>query len=296
MENQSNNEVLEKKIVLLETEIKHLRNDLNLTRTEYENSMNSYLDIVSNMEKKILERTKDLGKLHETIEAKSRELQLMLDSSPEMIFYIDRVQKYVRVNNQFAKTVGMRAQEIVGKTHDELFGSDAECFISDIAMVIQTGKPVLNKKNILKTPEGQLSIAIDKIPNKDINENVTGVFGFAKDMTEFEKSENEKMELKKRIVRAEKLKAIGTLAGGIAHDFNNILGAILGYAQLAQLTASENEKVVGYVDQILVACDRAKDLIQQILAFSRQSKSEKMPINIAVIIKEVSSVRLGFCM
>jgi len=82
------------------------------------------------------------------------------------------------------------------------------------------------------------------------------------------------------------MEAIGTLAGGIAHDFNNILSAILGYAQLAQLNSSENPKVQGYIDQLYSAGERAKELVQQILAFSRQGKSEKVPVDIGLVVKE----------
>jgi CheY-like chemotaxis protein len=83
------------------------------------------------------------------------------------------------------------------------------------------------------------------------------------------------------------MEAIGTLAGGIAHDFNNILGAILGYAQLAELDLPENHRSREFIKQILSASERAKSLVGQILAFSRQSKLEKIPMDIGVVVKEV---------
>lgn len=82
------------------------------------------------------------------------------------------------------------------------------------------------------------------------------------------------------------MEAIGTLAGGIAHDFNNILGAILGYAEMAKddcLSGSVNPQDL---DQVIQAGHRAKDLIKQILAFSRQTKAQKIPLQAAKIVKD----------
>jgi len=96
----------------------------------------------------------------------------------------------------------------------------------------------------------------------------------------------EKKEVEFQLQHAQKMEAIGTLAGGIAHDFNNILGAIMGYAELAQLNFSGNPKVQRYIDQLFLASERAKSLVQQILSFSRQDKFEKIPIDISQLVKE----------
>ena len=106
-----------------------------------------------------------------------------------------------------------------------------------------------------------------------------GFRGLIKDMTD-------QKNLEIRLQMAHKMEAIGTLAGGIAHDFNNILSAILGYAQLAQMNSAENPKVQKYINRLYLASERAKKLVQQILVFSRQSKSEKRPADISVVIKE----------
>ena len=82
------------------------------------------------------------------------------------------------------------------------------------------------------------------------------------------------------------MEAIGTLAGGIAHDFNNILSVILGYVELARDQLSEKSAVSEDLGQVLLAGNRAKDLVSQILAFSRQAQSNLISLNPAVIIKE----------
>jgi two-component system cell cycle sensor histidine kinase/response regulator CckA len=82
------------------------------------------------------------------------------------------------------------------------------------------------------------------------------------------------------------MEAIGTLAGGIAHDFNNILAAMMGYAELASLDAPEGSKANMRWQEVLKAGLRARDLVQQILTFSRQSSQERKPVEIGPIVKE----------
>jgi CheY-like chemotaxis protein len=82
------------------------------------------------------------------------------------------------------------------------------------------------------------------------------------------------------------MEAIGTLAGGIAHDFNNILTAIIGYSELSYQSTSGNKKQQHYINQVLVGCERAKNLVNQILTFSRQTEHALQPMNVGPIIKE----------
>lgn len=78
---------LENKIFLLETQVKHLNNDLRLTREESETATTNYFEIYSKLETKVAGRTRDVKKLQKLLEQKARELELMLDSTPGMIFY-----------------------------------------------------------------------------------------------------------------------------------------------------------------------------------------------------------------
>lgn len=92
--------------------------------------------------------------------------------------------------------------------------------------------------------------------------------------------------LRRQLRQAQKLEAIGVLAGGIAHDFNNILAAIIGYTELSREELPEESPLRPNLDQILRAGLRAKDLVQQILACSRQMESERRPLPLQLIVKE----------
>jgi PAS domain S-box-containing protein len=111
--------------------------------------------------------------------------------------------------------------------------------------------------------------------------------GIVLDTSNRRDAEEEREQLVQKLQQAQKMEAIGTLAGGIAHDFNNILGAILGYAQLTQMQTAGDERVKGYVDNIFKASERAKGLVEQILIFTRQGKTKKIPGDIAIVLKEV---------
>jgi PAS domain S-box-containing protein len=115
---------------------------------------------------------------------------------------------------------------------------------------------------------------------------ITEYQALGKDVTDEILARNEKAELEKQLQKAQKMEAIGTLAGGIAHDFNNILGGIIGYTELVQDDVLPDTRTQHYLNQILKACHRAKDLIIQILTFSRQSPAERQPLRLSSIVKE----------
>ena len=110
--------------------------------------------------------------------------------------------------------------------------------------------------------------------------------GSAIDVTARKNAEAEKERLERELRQSQKMEAMGTLAGGIAHDFNNILGAILGYGELAQKATQEDSIVRGYVDNVMHAGGRAKALVERILAFSRSGVGERGPINVQAVIEE----------
>jgi PAS domain S-box-containing protein len=96
----------------------------------------------------------------------------------------------------------------------------------------------------------------------------------------------ERKQAEEALRQAQKMQAMGTLAGGIAHDFNNILTAILGYTELAMQDVQRDSVVWNNLQSAFIAGHRAKDLVQQILAFSRQTAVERTPVQLHLLIKE----------
>ncbi|MBL7174610.1 MAG: response regulator [Desulfobacteraceae bacterium] len=110
--------------------------------------------------------------------------------------------------------------------------------------------------------------------------------GCIRDITEQKKTEEEKKRLEAQLNQAQKMESIGFLARGIAHDFNIILGIILGYTELALGDVLKWSPASHYLKEVRKACLRARELVRQILALSRQSKQEMIQLKIDQIIKE----------
>ncbi|MRR37568.1 response regulator, partial [bacterium] len=129
-----------------------------------------------------------------------------------------------------------------------------------------------------------LESVISAIRDKD--GSITGIHGVSRDITERKHAEEEKRRLEDQLAHARKMESIGTMAGGIAHDFNNILSAIFGHAELALEDLSNHNKLIKHLKEVLKAGDRARDLVRQILAFSRKAESRYVPLELRKVIRE----------
>lgn len=111
-------------------------------------------------------------------------------------------------------------------------------------------------------------------------------WGVMREISERKQAETRQAKLEAQLRQAQKMEAIGTLAGGIAHDFNNILGAIIGYSELAALDLEETHPAQSHLAEVLRAGNRAKELVRQILTFSRQEEHERKPIHMQSVLDE----------
>ena len=112
----------------------------------------------------------------------------------------------------------------------------------------------------------------------------------ARDITERKRAEEERTRLEIHLRQVQKMEALGALAGGIAHDFNNILAIIMGYTDMAKLRSGEGSPIAGKLNEVLKATERAKQLVKQILAFSRRSEQQKTAVQLGAIVKEAMQI------
>lgn len=117
-------------------------------------------------------------------------------------------------------------------------------------------------------------------PVKDNKDNIISYVAVKRDITQHLLQENQ-------IRQSQKMQAIGTLAGGVAHDFNNILTAIMGYAELSQSRCDKDSLLYNNLSEIIRGADRAGQLVDQILKFSRQSEKNVSSLKLSLIVKEV---------
>jgi signal transduction histidine kinase/ActR/RegA family two-component response regulator len=176
--------------------------------------------------------------------------------------------------------LGKPIEDLLGKTMDELFPSDlAKEMIGDDLSVIRNGKPI----KVVEELSGR-TFETTKFPVLQPGKPPF-LAGFTIDITERKRADQQREKLEAQLRQAQKMEAIGTLAGGIAHDFNNILSVIIGNAELLKMTdISFSDR--GEVHHILSAAKRAKDLVRQILAFSRQGEQQKLLMSLKPVVKE----------
>jgi signal transduction histidine kinase len=110
--------------------------------------------------------------------------------------------------------------------------------------------------------------------------------GFMFDVTDKHQAEEELRRMERQLRQAQRLEAMGTLAGGIAHDFNNILGAILGYGEMALRGAPKGSRLQRDLDSIMTAGERGRALVDRVLAFSRSGLSERVSVHVEKVVRE----------
>ncbi|PWT88383.1 MAG: hypothetical protein C5B56_08830, partial [Proteobacteria bacterium] len=122
---------------------------------------------------------------------------------------------------------------------------------------------------------------------RDAEGRVVRWTGSSTDITDRKIAQDELLRLERQLRQAQRLEAMGTLAGGIAHDFNNILGAIIGYGEMALRGAKKDTRLWRDLDAIMSAGERGRALVDRILAFSRSGVGERVPVHVEAVVREV---------
>ncbi len=203
-----------------------------------------------------------------------------MEYTAESVIITDRDKKIILVNTGFEKISGYSRQEALGKTPAILrSGRHNESFYRNMHQTIYAGRTwkgdITNRRK-----DGTLFV---------VEATISPVFDEQGEITHFvsvRREVTEERQFEKVRERMQRLEAIGTLAGGIAHDFNNILVPIMGYTELCKDIVPPGSQLKQYLDQVLLAANRARELVRQILSFSRQAEREKVPLDIRLVVKE----------
>ncbi len=289
MINNRSNELylIEQENDILKTKLRQLQNELKMTQMEYNETNCKYLDIVNQLESKVIEKNEQLYSSQEIIRQKNDELQMMLDYAPALIFFKSSELTYNQVNQKFLSFFNLSPSDILNKTNKDL-PKHLRLFSEEHDLHVLTNRKASYRIiECITINEKNYYFSVDRVPITNKNDNVPGIICFAQDITEINAIEQEKSLLQSQLRQAQKIESLGTLASGIAHDFNNILAAIIGYAEMAGNTETNELNRKKYLDEVLNASFRAKDLIRQILTFSRKTETSFKPVDIVAIIEEV---------
>jgi PAS domain S-box-containing protein len=202
----------------------------------------------------------------------------LFDLSPQAIALTElETGKLADVNNMFCELTKYSQEEIIGKTTTEvgLYSDDDRTrFIKEL----QTSGEVNGLEMDFKAKNGGVLNAL-------MFARVIRISGESFILTIF-LNVTEQKRLQAQLQKAQKMESIGTLAGGIAHDFNNILFSVFGYTELALDDTEKGTQLHNNLQQVLTAAHRAKNLVKQILTFSRQANQELKPLKVQLAVRE----------
>lgn len=219
-------------------------------------------------------------------------IEAMLSAIPSPVYFKDTSLRFLGCNQAYADKQGFTEDEIRGKTVYDIYPKeDAEIYNEkDLTLLECPGRQEFESEVLDKYGQKR-DVIFAKDVFRDHNGKVAGIVGSFMDISDLKmsKKENEKLEVQLR--QSQKMEALGTLAGGIAHDFNNILSGVLGYSELGMTEiGDQNHTAYSKFNAINQAGTRAKDLVQQILAFSRMQEQFHAPVKMAVMVKEVGAL------
>ncbi len=199
--------------------------------------------------------------------------------------YVVQDGRFFFVNSNTVKTFGYEPEEIIGQRSLYFVHEEDWEQVKTHSRNMLTGQRLSPYEYRLMTKTGEQRWMLETVTSIQYA-GKPAVLGTAMDISEQKKAEGERQALETQLRQAQKMEAIGTLAGGIAHDFNNILAAVIGYSELAQLRIKEGSLERRYLEEVLKACTRARELIKQILTFGRKNEQTLQPVNISPVIKE----------
>jgi len=214
-----------------------------------------------------------------------------LRGNPHPMFVVDQeTLGCLAVNSAAVNHYGYSRQEFLGLTiKDICLSEDIQKLVDSLALEKIVAVPIFAGVRRPRKKDGTI-IDIEITGNPLSYYGRKALLILAHDITERKKMEEEQAKLREQLYRVQKLESVGTLASGIAHDFNNILTAIIGYANLVQMEMKEDVRLWDFVQKILNSAEKAANLTQGLLAFSRKQISNPSPVYLNEIIKGVESL------
>ena len=240
----------------------------------------------------------------EALRESEQRLKIILHGSPISTFVIDKDHRVIYWNEALEHLSGIKTEDIVGTCdHWKAFYDTKRPCMADL--IVDGALEAIPEWYPSKFSKSQLINeayeAIDFFPSlkgkgkwlrftaaviRNTAGDLVGAIETLEDITESKQTDEERKKLEAQLMQAQKMEALGTLAGGIAHDFNNILSAIIAYAEGGKHIVPDTDKVRKNIDEILKVSSRARDLVKQILAFSRRTKHEYIQLKLDATVKE----------
>jgi two-component system, cell cycle sensor histidine kinase and response regulator CckA len=265
-------------------------------RKQYEEELQRYREQLEDI---VRERTIELEKRNIQLEAEISERKKAEDALRRASAYnrslIEAIlDPLVTIDAEGMITdVNKATEKMTGKTRLELIGTDFSDYFTEPDKARIVYKQVFNEGlvqdyplSILHSDTHVTPVLYNAATYRDEKKNIAGVIASARDITERKKAEEEKKQLEEELIQVQKMEALGRFAGGIAHDLNNILYPIIINIESLLEEAVPGSSMHLLLEQVLKAAHRQKELVKQILSFSRRSPQKHSPLKVTPLIKE----------
>ncbi|MBF0288250.1 MAG: response regulator [SAR324 cluster bacterium] len=232
-----------------------------------------------------LKQTEDKLRLHQDY------LDNILKSMADMLIVVDPDLSIRTINQTACDLLGYEESELIGETIRIIFegdgpqlfheedGSTAETPAVEIEKLIERGLVHNIETSCLAKDGKKIPVLLSGSVMRDEGGLIQGIVCIVHDITN-------RKTLESQLRRAQKMEAIGVLTGGIAHEFNNLLSPILGYTEILLEEKSKNDPDTAHLNKIYTAGNRAARLVRQMLAYGRQSMSQKTPVRLEDIVED----------
>ena len=225
------------------------------------------------------------ARAHKMLKESEERFRNLTDNSPDIIYQLNVDGIFTYANPAWQQILGHSKNELLGNSFIGFLYDDDRTIFANILKNIITNKLTIIDQNFIMLNKKGLPrhITFTGAPDLDAEGNVIGIVGTLKDITKLRSMETQ-------LLQASKMEAVGTLTGGIAHDFNNIIQAIMGYNQLMLSERSGDETETLYLKNIAELIQRSRELVQQLLLFSKKVDPLSKVVNINDEIKSMHNL------
>lgn len=274
---------------------------INLLVCTYENSLQINKKLIKtqaecrelnkSLEKRISERTSMLENEVSVRKKNEQIFKAVIEDTPAMICRFKPDGCITFVNEHFSLAFNRSCLQMMGKNLYNLIPAYKELELKEIAEILKSENPVMAFEYKIKSRDGSIFYHECYIRALfDSKKLLTEFQSLAIDITEQAKVKAEKETLENQLTQMQTMETMGKLASGIAHDFNNILSPLMGHTEMALALSYSNEEACKHLTEAIKAAHRARDLIQNILAFGRKLPPNPRGIRLQDVISESLSL------
>jgi PAS domain S-box-containing protein len=234
----------------------------------------------------------------EVLQRSKNRFRAMVEKSAEGIVLTLPDKGIIYASPSIERVLGYTPEEIAGRTHewfaDHVVHPDYRQYSFDTwTRLVQDPDHESTSELMARHKDGSWRWIESTLRNLLHEPSVQAVVVNVRDITERKRAQGERERLEQRLRQAEKMEAVGRLAGGVAHDFNNVLAGVFAYGEMLCEEAPADSPLKRYAQNVLTAASRGRELVEQILAYSRSQRGKRVPVDVANVVAETLELVRG---